>query len=92
MSFFEYCLILAPIYTLAIRKKFLTSAALFGVLVYYNPRGLVFLSALSQTFSERGKLNKRTFSVFVGLALTVAFLLFALTDIMAGKEGVVSTH
>lgn len=88
MSFFHYSLIILPIYTLVVRRKFLTSAFLFGLLLYVNPRGLIFISVLSQTFSERGKLNKRSFFFFCILALSMAILLFALTDILSAKEGV----
>lgn len=88
MSFFDYTLLLAPIYFLRVRGKFLTAAVLFGVSVYFSPRSLIFISVLSQTFSDRGNLAKRTFCLFVAVAGSVVLVLLTLTDLWSGKENV----
>lgn len=89
MTYFHYTMIILPIYILVVRRKFLTSAFLFGLLLYVNPRALIFISVIAQTFSERGKLNKRSLLFYCVLALSLAVLLFAMTDILTGKDGVV---
>lgn len=89
MTYFNFTMIILPIYILVVRRKFLTSAFLFGLLLYLNPRALIFISVIAQTFSERGKLNKRSLLFYSVLALSLAILLFAMTDIVTGKDGVV---
>jgi hypothetical protein len=88
LTFFEYTLMLAPIFFLRTRHNFLTSSVLFGLMIYLNPRGLLFLSILTQSMSDKGRLNRRTFWVYIVLAVSIALVLGAATDILSGHEGV----
>ena len=88
MVFFEYTVMLAPIYFLRNRKKFLTSAFLLGLAVHVYPKSLVYVSVLAHTFMEKGTLNRKSFFLYLALAFSATLILGALTDYAVGKEGV----